>query len=71
MLEELTERWGSIRMTGTFDDDDRKNLRADRSGWTRWRQRNQIEDAGTIEDVYEPYLVKNGLINRTPKGREW
>ena len=28
------------------------------------------EDAGTIEDVYEPYLVKNGFINRTPKG-EW
>ena len=27
------------------------------------------EDAGTIEDVYEPYLVKNRLINRTPKGR--
>ena len=27
------------------------------------------EDAGTIEDVYEPYLVNNGLINRTPKGR--
>ncbi|MGI5932804.1 MAG: Holliday junction branch migration DNA helicase RuvB [Eubacterium sp.] len=27
------------------------------------------EDAGTIEDVYEPYLVKNGLINRTPRGR--
>ena len=27
------------------------------------------EDAGTIEDVYEPYLVKNGLLNRTPKGR--
>lgn len=27
------------------------------------------EDAGTIEDVYEPYLVLNGLINRTPKGR--
>lgn len=27
------------------------------------------EDAGTIEDVYEPYLVKNGMINRTPKGR--
>ena len=26
------------------------------------------EDAGTIEDVYEPYLVKNGFINRTPKG---
>ena len=24
---------------------------------------------GTIEDVYEPYLVKNGFINRTPKGR--
>ncbi len=27
------------------------------------------EDAGTIEDVYEPFLVKNGFINRTPKGR--
>lgn len=27
------------------------------------------EDAGTIEDVYEPYLLKNGFINRTPKGR--
>ena len=27
------------------------------------------EDAGTLEDVYEPYLIKNGLINRTPKGR--
>ena len=27
------------------------------------------EDSGTIEEVYEPYLVKNGLINRTPKGR--
>ena len=26
------------------------------------------EDAGTIEDVYEPYLIKNGLINRTPRG---
>lgn len=27
------------------------------------------EDAGTIEDVVEPYLLKNGLINRTPRGR--
>ena len=27
------------------------------------------EDGGTIEEVYEPYLVKNGFINRTPKGR--
>ena len=27
------------------------------------------EDPGTIEDVYEPYLIKNGLINRTPRGR--
>ncbi len=27
------------------------------------------EDSGTIEDVYEPFLVKNGFINRTPKGR--
>ncbi len=27
------------------------------------------EDTGTIEDVYEPYLIQNGLINRTPRGR--
>jgi len=27
------------------------------------------EDTGTIEDVYEPFLIKNGLINRTPRGR--
>ena len=27
------------------------------------------EDSGTIEDVYEPYLLQNGLINRTPRGR--
>ena len=27
------------------------------------------EDSGTIEDVYEPYLVKNNFIHRTPKGR--
>lgn len=27
------------------------------------------EDSGTIEDVYEPYLIKNGLICRTPRGR--
>ncbi|MCI8993777.1 MAG: Holliday junction branch migration DNA helicase RuvB [Eubacterium sp.] len=27
------------------------------------------EDSGTIEDVYEPYLVQNGFLNRTPKGR--
>ena len=27
------------------------------------------EDSGTIEDVYEPYLLMNGLINRTPRGR--
>ncbi|SES69442.1 Holliday junction DNA helicase subunit RuvB [Pseudobutyrivibrio sp. C4] len=27
------------------------------------------EDSGTIEDVYEPYLLQNGLIIRTPKGR--
>ncbi|MBP3755452.1 MAG: Holliday junction branch migration DNA helicase RuvB [Lachnospiraceae bacterium] len=27
------------------------------------------EDSGTIEDVYEPYLLKNGFIMRTPKGR--
>ena len=27
------------------------------------------EDSGTIEDVYEPFLIKNGFINRTPRGR--
>jgi Holliday junction DNA helicase RuvB len=27
------------------------------------------EDSGTIEDVYEPYLIKNGLVMRTPRGR--
>lgn len=27
------------------------------------------EDSGTLEDVYEPYLLMNGLINRTPRGR--
>ncbi len=27
------------------------------------------EDAGTIEDVYEPYLLKTGFLNRTPRGR--
>ena len=27
------------------------------------------EDAGTLEDVYEPYLIKNGFIQRTPRGR--
>ena len=28
------------------------------------------EDAGTIEEVYEPFLIQNGFINRTPRGRE-
>lgn len=27
------------------------------------------EDSGTLEDVYEPYLIMNGFINRTPRGR--
>ena len=27
------------------------------------------EDSGTIEDVYEPYLIQNGFIARTPRGR--
>ena len=26
------------------------------------------EDSGTLEDVYEPYLLKNGFLNRTPRG---
>ena len=28
------------------------------------------EEQDTIEDVYEPYLLKEGLIKRTPRGRE-
>ena len=28
------------------------------------------EDPGTLEDVYEPFLVKEGFIKRTPRGRE-
>lgn len=28
------------------------------------------EDSGTIEDVYEPFLIKEGFIKRTPRGRE-
>ena len=27
------------------------------------------EDAGTLEDVYEPYLLQNGFLGRTPRGR--
>ena len=27
------------------------------------------EDAGTIEEVYEPFLIKEGFIKRTPRGR--
>jgi Holliday junction DNA helicase RuvB len=27
------------------------------------------EDPGTIEDVYEPYLIQQGLLERTPRGR--
>ena len=28
-----------------------------------------FEDAGTLEDVYEPYLMQIGFLNRTPRGR--
>ena len=28
------------------------------------------EDAGTLEEVYEPFLIKEGFIKRTPRGRE-
>jgi Holliday junction DNA helicase RuvB len=27
------------------------------------------EDAGTVEDVYEPYLIMEGFLKRTPRGR--
>jgi Holliday junction DNA helicase RuvB len=28
------------------------------------------EDPGTLEDVYEPFLIKEGFLMRTPRGRE-
>ena len=28
------------------------------------------EDAGTVEEVYEPFLIQEGFIKRTPRGRE-
>ena len=28
------------------------------------------EDSGTIEEVYEPFLIKEGFLQRTPRGRE-
>jgi len=28
------------------------------------------EDAGTIEEVYEPFLIQQGFLQRTPRGRE-
>lgn len=28
------------------------------------------EDAGTVEEVYEPFLIKEGFLKRTPRGRE-
>jgi Holliday junction DNA helicase RuvB len=28
------------------------------------------EEPGTIEEVYEPFLIKEGFLNRTPRGRE-
>ena len=28
------------------------------------------EDPGTLEEVYEPFLIKEGFIKRTPRGRE-
>ena len=28
------------------------------------------EDAGTVEEVYEPYLIQEGYLQRTPRGRE-
>ena len=27
------------------------------------------EDAGTLQDVYEPYLIQQGFLERTPRGR--
>ena len=35
--------------------------------WIRWRRPSE-RTAGTMEDVYEPYLIQNGFLNRTPAG---
>ena len=41
-----------------------------RAGRRRRRSRAAVgEDAGTIEEVYEPFLVQNGFLQRTPRGR--
>ena len=41
-----------------------------RTSWTGEHWSAAIgEDAGTLEDVYEPYLLQNGFLNRTPRGR--
>lgn len=43
--------------------------------WKALLRKNTIatalgEDPGTIEEVYEPFLIKEGFIKRTPRGRE-
>ena len=35
----------------------------------RWRTDKKAEEADTIEEVYEPYLIQLGFLNRTPRGR--
>lgn len=44
------------------------NFGGGRSGWTPWR-RPIGEESVTLEDVYEPYLMQIGFLNRTPRGR--
>ncbi len=38
-------------------------------GGTGYSCRGDRGGSGTLEDVYEPYLLKNGFLNRTPRGR--
>ena len=40
-----------------------------RSGWLETLSASLSEEASTIEDVYEPYLLQEGYIQRTARGR--
>ena len=66
--------WLAVDAAG-LDEMDRRILltviekfHGDRSGWIRWRR--SAGDRGTLEDVYEPYLIQAGFLERTGRGRQ-